>query len=71
VQYDRELLEPDIDIGEFANQALSSGNTAGHQRRVARMGHDHKTDAIFFSICFAECFRNKSEGVSERKIKCF
>ena len=36
-QYDRELLEPDIDIGESANQAFSSGNT-GPEQRVARMG---------------------------------
>jgi len=58
-QYDRELLQPDIDIEEFANQAFSSGNT-GPQRRVARMGHNLKTDAIFFNF-FAKCFRNKSE----------
>jgi len=44
-QYDRELLEPDIDIGESANQALSSENT-GPQWRVACVGHDHKTNAI-------------------------
>jgi len=35
-QYDLKLLEPDIDIGESANQAFSSGNT-GPKRRVARM----------------------------------
>jgi len=34
-QYDRELLEPDIDTGESANQAFSSGNTGPH-RRVAQ-----------------------------------
>jgi len=57
-QYDRELLEPDIDIGEFPNQAFSSGNT-GPQRRVARMGHDRKTDAIVF------------RSVSKTKVKVF
>ena len=61
--------EPDIDIGESANQAFSSGNT-GPQRRVARMGHDEKTDAIF-SVYFTKCFRSKSENVSETKIKIF
>jgi len=30
------------------------------------MGHNHKTDAIFFSF-FAKCFGNKSESVSETK----
>jgi len=64
-QYDRKLLEPDIDIGESANQTFSSGNI-GPQRRVAPMGHDHKTDAIF-SICFTKCFRNKSEVFPKRK----
>jgi len=58
-QYDREQLKPDIDIEESANQAFSSGNT-GPQRRVARMGHDHKTDVIFFSICFTKCSRNEN-----------
>jgi len=49
-----------INIGESANQAFSSGNT-GPQRRVARMGHDHKTDAIFFRFVL--------RSVSESKIK--
>jgi len=65
-QYDRELLEPDIDIGESANQAFSSGNT-GPQGRMARMGHDDKTDAIFFDLVY-EVFPKKSERVSETKI---
>jgi len=53
-QCGRELLKPDIDIGKPANQAFSSGNT-GPRPRVARMGHDHKTDAIFFDL-FYEVF---------------
>jgi len=65
-QYDRELLEPDIDIGESANQAFSSENP-GPQRKVAHMGQDHKTDVIFFRfICEVfpkqkwKCFRNEN-----------
>jgi len=45
---------------------FSNGNT-GPQRRLARVGHDHKTDAIF-SICFTKCLRNKIESVSNTKI---
>jgi len=61
-QYDRELLEPDIDIRESANQTFSSRNT-GPQRRVAHMGHDHKTDAIFFDLYY--------EVFPKQKWKCF
>jgi len=60
-QYDSEQLWPD-NIGESANQVFSSGNT-GPQPRVARMGHDHKTDAIFFRLV--------SRSVSETKIIFF
>jgi len=42
VQYQRELLEPDLGIGESANQAFSSRNT-GALRRLARMDHDQKS----------------------------
>ena len=36
-----------------------------------RIGHhDHKTNVIFFYL-FCECFRNKSESVSEMKINFF
>jgi len=62
VEYDRELLELDIDIRESANQAFLGGNT-GPQRRVARMGHDHKTDAIFFRFVLRR--------VSETNVKVF
>jgi len=34
------------------------------------MGHDHKTDAIFFDF-FTKCFRNKNESVSETKKNFF
>ena len=67
-QYDRELLEPDIDIGEYANQAFSSGNT-GPQKGVACMGHDDKTDAIFCS--FYEVFPKQKWSLFETKIIFF
>jgi len=65
-QYGRELLEhatePDIDIGKSANEAFSNGNT-GPQRRVARMGHDLKIDAICFFDLFYEVFPKQSGSV--------
>jgi len=59
-QYDRELLEPDIDIG---NQAFSSGNTGPQKRVNACMGHDDKTDAIVLRFVL--------QNVSETKVKVF
>jgi len=61
-QCDRELLELDIDKGESAKKAFSSGNT-GPQGRVARMGHNHKTNAIFLRFVL--------RSVSETKVKVF
>ena len=46
--------EADIDVGEFTHQAFSSRNI-GPQRSVARMGHDEKSDTIFFDL-FYEVF---------------
>ena len=59
--YDRELLEPDIDTGESANQAFSSGNT-GPQRRVARMVTTTKLMRFFRFVLWS---------VSKTKIKFF
>jgi len=61
-QYDRELLEQDIDIGESAYQVFSGGNTSP-QRRVAYMSHDRKSDSIFFRFVL--------RSVSETKVKVF
>jgi len=70
-QHERELLEPDIDIEEFPNQAFASGNT-GPQRRVARMGHNLETDAIFFNFFTNKIFlKRKSfylENICEMKV---
>ena len=67
--------EPNIDIGESAKQAFSSGNT-GPQRRVARTVDDEKTDAIFCDLFYEvfpkqkwKCFRNKNTIFLKRK--CF
>jgi len=61
-QYDRELLESDIDKGGYANQAFSSGNT-DPEKRVACMGHDDKTDAIVLRFVL--------QNVSETKVNVF
>jgi len=61
-QYDRELLEPDIDIGESANQAFSSGNT-GPEQRVARMGPRPQNWCDFFDLFY--------EGFPKQKWKCW
>jgi len=69
-QYDRELLEPDIDIGEnlqikpsqVETLALNGGwNTWATTTKPMR----------FFSISSSKCFRNKSDSVSETKINFF
>ena len=68
VQYQRELLEPDLGIGESANQAFSSRNT-GALRRLARMDHDQRSWCDCFPICFTFFLQN--ESVSETKVKVF
>jgi len=72
-QCGRELLKPDIDIGESVNQAFSSGNICPRPR-VARMGHDHKTDAIIFDLFYEvfpkqkwACFLNENKKFLKRK----
>ena len=60
-KYYLELLEPDIDIGEYAIQTFSCGNT-GPQWRMAHMGPDHKTDAIFLFVLWS---------IFETKVKAF
>jgi len=65
-QYDRELLEPDIEVGnlqiklsQVETLALSGGWHAwATTKKLMR----------FFSVFFTKCFRNKSESVSETKM---
>ena len=66
-QHDRELVEVNIDAGESTNQALSSGN-AGPQRRLARMGHDQKSEVIFFDL-FYEVFPKRKKKILN--LNCF
>jgi len=66
-QHDRGLLEPYTNIGESANQAFSTGNTSP-QRMLARMGHDQKSEVIFFDL-FYEVFPKRKKKFF--KLYCF